>query len=250
MEYNYYLPNEEDFLYTISSYLAAQQDEDDCELAALLNFTEISFIGTDQFSRNRWNCYYAILTVFVPSLIFKKFHKRHKDRLYFLCKEFMPLDAGYEIWEVNFSIRLQSAYLGWRDEVLKQLIGQGLNNQASFPSSNQPFVEHEGIRFRSLSEKNLAPHFQASGVLFFPLPLAVCGNQRKEPDYLVCKYGRWAILEVVSDHFHPSVEREADRTIWFQNHHVSVRQYPAERCWRDPHNVVHDFLNWMDGLGR
>jgi hypothetical protein len=44
----------------------------------------------------------------------------------------------------------------------------------------------------------------------------------KENDFLVCKKGKWAALELVNDHFHNSVVEEANRQSWFQKHHVQM----------------------------
>jgi hypothetical protein len=108
--------------------------------------------------------------------------------------------------------------------------------------------QYNGMSFRSKTELKLAKAFEKEGVVFFPLPIANCKGTKKEPDFLVCKNGKWAILEVVSDQFHPSATKDADRTAWFQKHHVSIMPISWERAANDPLETVRDFLNWMDGL--
>ena len=246
MSFTYEFPKEDDLLYTLSSVLMEHDDDDSANLAWLLLFVEIEFSSFGQYSFRRWDEYLAYMHLHAPMRLVKFFSDTLKTMLLDLVRELIPPNCGYWIESIEVHPRLEKAYNDWRDDHLKMIVGEGLNNQASFQSSSHPMCEYKGIRFRSKSERALAAHFEDSGVLFFPLPLAVCGAQRKEPDFLVCQCGRWAILEVVTDHTHPSVEKEADRTNWFQNHGVTIRQYPAKECLRNSSEVVADFLSWME----
>jgi hypothetical protein len=246
MSFTYEFPEKDDLLYTLSSILIEHDDDESRSLAWLLNYVEVEFGSFGQYSSQRWNEYVAYMNVYAPMKLVKFFSDTLKTRLLDLVRELIPPDCGYWIDSIEVIPQLQKAYNNWRDDHLKTIVGEGLNNQANFQSSGHPMCEYKGIRFRSKSERALVTHFEKSGVLFFPLPLAVCGSQIKEPDYLVCKRGRWAILEVVADYTHPSVEKEADRTNWFQNHGVTIRQYPADECLHSPHEVVANFLSWMD----
>lgn len=124
------------------------------------------------------------------------------------------------------------------------------NNQGSYVSKGFPMYEmSDGVMFRSQAEVKLYQPFKKSEVLFFPLPLGIVGKEfknKKEPDYLVCKKGVWGILEIVDDHTHASVERDAERIRWFQNHKVPIRPYSYRQCMEEPEVVVADFLNWLE----
>ena len=238
-----------DLFYTVTKYLAEQDNSIDKTIALLLNYADFDINESTQFS-DRYNCAWAEAIIRLPSKIVNKFTVEMGKRLTTVLNEFRPSQWSIDFSGVTIEPKLEKTYDNWRDDILKQLTGEGINNQASFKSSNHPMFEYKGIKFRSKSEMALAPMFESSEVLFFPLPIAVCGNEHKEPDFLVCKNGKWAILEVVTDYFHPSVEKEADRTNWFLNHHVPLRQYTAKNCYNQPKIIIGDFLKWMDGLGK
>lgn len=237
----------DDLFYNVTKHLAEQTNPLDKSIALFLNYADFDIEESTSYS-NRYNCVWASAIIKLPPQLIVKFTDEAKQRLIKVLNAFTPSQWGIDFSYVSIEAKLEKAYDEWRNDILKELIGQGINNQANFASSNHPMFEYKGIKFRSKSELKLAPEFEASNVLFFPLPLAVCGNDHKEPDFLVCKNGKFAILEVITDYFHPSVEKEAERTTWFQNHHISIRSYPATQCYNTPKEVVTDFLKWMDGL--
>ena len=68
---------------------------------------------------------------------------------------------------------------------------------------------------------------------------------KKEPDFLVCLNGKWGILEVMGETFHPSATaiRDHDRARLFKDYGLVVIEfYDASRCYSDPEAVVDDFL--------
>ena len=85
-------------------------------------------------------------------------------------------------------------------------------------------------------------------ILVFPLPASVCGTVRKEPDFFVIKNGKFAILELLNDHYHASVVKEADRNKWFQDHGIQIRSYDTNECFKKPQWVLNDFITWLDKL--
>jgi len=258
VSYTYELPDEEDFLYTLIQHIP--KNESNKEIAILLTSATIEFHDTKEYSPKGWYRYWLDVDIQLPLKAFEyiqlitipfpdssvETEDELKEKLRLWIQELLPESAGFDIARINFVPKIQDSYKGWREEILLQLIGRGISNQAIFNSSSHPMCEYNGMKFRSKSEMALAKHFEESNVLFFPLPLANCRGEKKEPDYLVCKDGKWAILECVSDMYHPSIEREADRDIWFQNHNIEVRKYPATRCFNAPAEVVADFINWLD----
>ena len=63
------------------------------------------------------------------------------------------------------------------------------------------------LRFRSRSEVQIATALDRAGVLFLPNCIARLGTldnrQNREADFLVCYNGKWGILEVDGEPFHP-----------------------------------------------
>lgn len=92
----------------------------------------------------------------------------------------------------------------------------GTNNQAHFVISDRIIHEHQGLRFRSITEIRLYDALVKRRLLVFPLPLAVLGDvgAYREPDFLVfSQTGRSGILEIHGAEFHPpeTAAREHER---------------------------------------
>jgi very-short-patch-repair endonuclease len=74
------------------------------------------------------------------------------------------------------------------------------------------------------------------------------GRVNREPDFLVCDGGRWGILEVDGDEFHPPTRTAQDheRDRLFLSHGVRlVQHFDAVDCFTTPRNVVEDFLHLL-----
>jgi len=108
------------------------------------------------------------------------------------------------------------------------------------------------LKFRSQSEVRIAEALDRAGALFFPNCSArlgpVGGRRNREPDFLVCYEGRWGVLQVDGDPFHPPArtahEHEQDRL--FHHHGVAVVQhFDATRCYENPDGVVKEFLGLL-----
>lgn len=234
------LPDREDFLFTIVQYLIAEKNE---FLAYVLSNSEIDYMKPSNNSLN----VYVILKI--PHAFYKKIIEEYRDELNDLISSLYPHGGWYIYNGTLIHLKIEESNESWRQEA-HALIREGLvNNQASFTSSKAPMLTHGFLKFRSKTEVRIMQEFERfKQILVFPLPVAVCGNERKEPDFLVCYKGKWAILEIVSDTYHPSVEKEANRTAWFQNHNIQIRSVPAKKCYNQPHNVVMEFLNWLSNL--
>ena len=83
--------------------------------------------------------------------------------------------------------------------------------------------------------------------MFFPLPLAVRSEtgvlykDHREANFLVCDEDVWGILEVS---YHPNrFKQDSEKNIWFKRSGVlCVQHYTSERCYRQPGEVVVEFL--------
>jgi hypothetical protein len=137
----------------------------------------------------------------------------------------------------------------WRSELLEIARGRGVNNQiASLPADSR-IRTWNNLRFRSESEIRIAKALDAAGVMFLPNCRArvtsAAGRRNREADFLVCQRGKWGVLEVDGEPFHPpsrTVEdHERDRL--FRGHGVRVvEHFDANRCFENPEAVVREFL--------
>ena len=121
-------------------------------------------------------------------------------------------------------------------------------NNASLADTN--IVVYDGLRFRSKTEIKIYEALKKRRVLFFANSTAVLGqkNTKREPDFLVCQDGRWGILEVMGEPYHPSATamKDHDRARLFKNYGLHVIEfYDANRCYNHPDDVVDEFLNLL-----
>lgn len=134
---------------------------------------------------------------------------------------------------------------GWRTELLEIARGKGVSNQAV----QRPKVVWNNLNFRSHSELRIAQALDRFGVLFLPnckARLGVKPRQNREPDFLICHNGKWGILEVDGEDFHPpsrtAQDHERDRL--FQSHGILVVQhFAADECFENADGVVKKFLD-------
>jgi uncharacterized protein YjbI with pentapeptide repeats len=115
----------------------------------------------------------------------------------------------------------------------------------------------EGMRFRSKAEVKIAQALDQALVFFLPNCLTRLNNPQKrggrgnlEPDFLVCYYGKWGILEVDGP-FHTPDRRvkEQERERLFKMHGIRVvERFDAARCETQPDEVVKQFLSILEVL--
>lgn len=108
------------------------------------------------------------------------------------------------------------------------------------------------LRFRSESELRIAQALDRAGVLFLPNCKARLGpvgqRENREPDFLICADGRWGILEVDGEPFHPPARtvHDHERARLFKAHGIPVvEHFDATACYRDPDSVVRQFLELL-----
>jgi hypothetical protein len=143
---------------------------------------------------------------------------------------------------------LVSVASNWRAELLDIARGKGVHNQA-VEDFERRIVKWNNLRFRTAAEVRIAAALETIGVLFLPnckVRLGLGSNrQNREADFLICHEGRWGILEVDGEPFHPpsckAQEDERDRL--FKHHGILVvEHFDATQCFEAPHDVVKRFL--------
>jgi hypothetical protein len=134
----------------------------------------------------------------------------------------------------------------WREELLEIARGKGVHNQAAQAEAARIWMN---LRFRSQSEIRIAQALDTAGVLFLPNCMGrigeITGRKNREADFLVCEAGKWGILEVDGEPFHPpsrtTQDHERDRL--FRTHGIRVvEHFDATRCYNEPQKVVEEFL--------
>ncbi|MBI2764630.1 MAG: hypothetical protein HYX53_01825 [Chloroflexi bacterium] len=134
----------------------------------------------------------------------------------------------------------------WQAELLEIARGQGVHNQGHGTRAARTW---NNLNFRSESEIRVARALDGAGVLFVPNCLvrvnSPAGRVNREPDFLVCADGKWGILEVDGEPFHPPSRTAADheRDRLFKGHGVRVvEHFDATECYNRAGEVVAKFL--------
>src|SRR5437764_8730543 len=136
----------------------------------------------------------------------------------------------------------------WRAEMLEIARGKGVHNQCGEIHAGQ-MLTWKNLRFRSQSEVRIAQALERAGVLFLPNCMAhlrgLDGPENKEADFLVCHNGKWGLLEVDGEPFHPpsrvALDHARDRL--FRAHGIKVvEHFNATECYNEPSSVVGRFL--------
>jgi hypothetical protein len=236
MDYTYEFPDKAAFLHTLRKYLDTTGHAD---LAALLAGVTCEFSNTGQYGGG-WNVYQAELTIYVPLGRVPAFTEevcaeitRSGDKL------FSPT-SGFELIWTQVAPQLEAP--GDDDNQ------PGLNSGSLVSGGAHAY---DGLRFRSRTEIRLYDELKRRQVLFFPNAAAVLGDTglKREPDFLICKNGKWGILEVMGEPFHPSATamQDHDRARLFNDFGVSnIWFYDASRCYNTPVEVIDDFLKRLD----
>src|SRR6266851_3586801 len=139
----------------------------------------------------------------------------------------------------------------WKAQMLEILQGKAVHNQG-IEISNRVSIIWRNLRFRSESEKRIAEALERAKVLFLPNCLARLhtpeGWKTKEPDFVICDNGRWGILEVDGEPFHPpsrtTDDHKRDRDFLASSIRI-VQHYDASECYQQPDKVVENFLSLL-----
>jgi hypothetical protein len=152
----------------------------------------------------------------------------------------------------HFSVHMELVEVDpdWRTELLEIARGRDVHNQAV----RQAPKTWRNLRFRSESEVRIAQALDRADVLFLPNCLARLGvtddRKNREADFLVCAAGKWGILEVDGEPFHPPSRTVHDHTRdrLFKEHGIRVvEHFDASECFERPDDVVARFLKLLLG---
>lgn len=170
------------------------------------------------------------------------------------------LDALQGSLPVRFHVHRMLAFPGvnlddptWRSQLLERAHEveeqtSKVDNQGS-EGYNSRIVTWNTLRFRSETERRIAAALEEAGVLFLPNCRVRLGppnnRQNREGDFLICHEGKWGILEVDGEPYHPPSRKaqEDERDRLFKLHGVRVvEHFDAKKCFETPTQVVKQFL--------
>jgi hypothetical protein len=231
-DFTYKVPDAKAFVHTLRNYLDANGQK---EAAALLIGATCVISPSSSFSGRRWNAYDTSVFFQVPAANLSGFTEKVKRTICQAVDVVFPPDAGYDISVCEVSPVIESPP---EDDDL-------LANNATLGTVTT--IDHDGLRFRWRSEIRIYDELKKRSVLFFANATAVLGgkDEKREPDFLACLDGKWGILEVMGDQYHPSATamRDHDRARLFKDYGlILIEFYPANRCYTAPETVVADFL--------
>lgn len=231
-EYSYTFPDEAGFLHTLRLYLKSTGHE---QISSLLSRAQCRFSSGDDFTRVDWNTFWMYVDFRVPVYELSKFTDEVKNILKAAVECVFPPNTGFLLSSISVAPFIEPP----PDEETPTA------NNGSLGSFGT--IEHDNLRFRSKTETKIYDALRRTSALFFPNATAVLGgkNVKREPDFLVCKDGKWGILEVMGNQYHPAntAMKDHDRARLFKDYGlICIEFYDATRCYEKPDEVVTDFL--------
>jgi hypothetical protein len=147
--------------------------------------------------------------------------------------------------DVRFASALVQLDDDWKRELLDIARGKSVHNQVAEAERVLLWNNH---RFRSQAEIKIAAALDDAKVMFFAnckTRMGFARRENREPDFLVCSKGKFGILEVDGEPFHPPArtveDHERDRL--FMAHGIKlVQHFDAVECFNSPDQVVKKFL--------
>jgi hypothetical protein len=151
--------------------------------------------------------------------------------------------------DVGYRTQLVDLHDDWHKELLEISRGKPVHNQAVQAEHAILWNNH---RFRSQAEIRLANALEKARAFFLPnckARLGISKRENREPDFLVCHKGKWGIIEVDGEPFHPPSrtvdDHERDRL--FLAHGIKlVQHFDAAECFENAEGVVHKFLYLLE----
>jgi hypothetical protein len=231
-DFTYNPPDSAIFMHTLRKYLRETGREN---ISDLLIGATVEFFTTGSYSGRHWDHFYSEIIFRVPVSQVRGFSSTVKGELLKASEDIFPPEVGYDLMNCSVTALLEAP---------PENEDTGLN-VASLVSSGT--IKHDGLNFRSRTETRIYDALKRKKVLFFANATAVLGekNIKREPDFLVCKDGKWGILEVMGESYHPSTTamRDHDRARLFKDYGlICIEFYDAERCYNHSDEVVDDFL--------
>lgn len=176
---------------------------------------------------------------------------RHYDVVKYATEEVMPND--WYLSRLLVRMEMVEPEDDWRSQVAKITDAKIAHNQNPERPGQQVIIA-DGLRYNSETERRVAKALDAARVLFFPNSIGRLSNgdrrTNRMPDFLVCDRGKWGILEVDGEPFHPSAAKDHDRDRLFRAYGIKcVERYPATRCYQNAPDVVREFLTLLQRNG-
>ena len=231
----------------------------------LRSMTELSIPSWDVVfpisgGEGEFNIYDYLLVISVPAEHFdtatgmlteqrsSNIEQAYKDAIQSASSSFEHINA----FSIQIRAALSEQFEGWRSTLEAGIKGdtEPLNQGTLGPHHGN--FSWNGLRFRSQSEIAVSRELSSRKILYFPLPAAVRGITKLEPDFLICHKGQWGVLEVHGEPFHPperNVE-EQKRARWLEfGGVITVQSFDSGRCFNDASSVVDEFLQLLETKG-
>ena len=143
----------------------------------------------------------------------------------------------------------------WREHLRELAKGESTTNQGRQFKQSDPIFPWNNLNFRSREERLIAQELDKRDILFFPncaARLGTPGNRHtKEPDFLICRNGKWGILQVDGwFHHRHTVAQDQNIDRQFDLYGIRVIQrFTGEQCGKEPDKVVEIFLDRLERNG-
>jgi len=242
------LPTPDEMIASAAKFLIEGGDDEAASVLLACNVEDFSVAWTDN-----WNKFtYGIEVKLRGPRVAYDVLIDENHPIYALTKRAFSAVLDHNCTSCDINIRTDRMTIApdWRAELVEIARGVLVHSQVA---TAEKFRLWQNLRFRSQSEIRIAEALDKLGVTFFPNCMArLTGPNRRmnmEPDFLICKGGRWGILEVDGGEFHPperaAQEHERDRL--FRSQGILVERFDAQRCYNEAHRVVMEFFRVLDG---
>ena len=198
-----------------------------------------------------------VLAIDVPTMAYEMIagNVALKQTLVRAAKTVITGHIWIEERSISLRIKLIQPEENWQS-ITRDLIvnykgsNQGAITKKVFLRERKPTLIYNEASYGSHSEIRIAQELENRQVLFFPLALGIRAEtgefyrDHREADFLVCADGTWGVLEVS---YHPDrFEKDKEKDAWWkQSGILCVEHYTAERCYREPSQVVDEFLTFL-----
>jgi hypothetical protein len=153
---------------------------------------------------------------------------------------------------LHVEVRLLEAEEHWRETLMDQLRGRGVNNQGMERGKLRAPYEFEGLRYRSKAEVAIAQALEVTDAAYWPNCLARLGldatnRKMREADFLIHRRGRWGIFEVDGVNYHGgnAAQDHARDRFFLQHGPMLIQRFPARDCLARPAEVVAEFFQLL-----
>ncbi len=165
------------------------------------------------------------------------------------------LPSGYHLDTLTSHVEFSNFDSNWRSKLLEVIEGKLPLNQC-LPIQDKPRYPWEHLFFRSPYEIAIAKALDDCKVLFLPNCMARFSSpnprerKNREADFLICYDGKWGILEIDGETYHPIAAKDHERDRLFKAYGIRViERYTANQCLNNPKGVIQEFLDILKKNG-